>query len=237
MEKEVELKLRLLGDYGMALYDHPTVARYCQAEPTTVDVETTYFDTDDYLLAQASLALRIRHTEIDGYIQTVKSKGSESQGLHTRIEWDTPVWEKEIDLTVIQDEKIQQDIVAIAIEHEIKPVFETHFARTKWDLKLTDTLWVELAWDQGEVKVEDKALPINEIELELKKGDLAYVLFELAADIAHALPVTIERNSKAWRGYQLHQAAVSHHPYQTPEAEDRIDPAFFLEQAAVLKGA
>ena len=145
--------------------------------------------------------------------------------------------EKEINLTGIQDEKIQQEIMAIATQHEIKPIFETNFARTSWDLKLTEQLWVELAWDQGEIKVGDNVLPINEIELELKKGQLAYALFELAADLAYTIPLTIERNSKAWRGYQLHQAVTNHQQYQEAKAGERMDPAFFLEQAAILKGA
>lgn len=236
MSKEIELKLRLLSDSGRVLYDHPTVHKYCQKDAMTVDTTSWYFDTDDYQLLKAGVALRVRYTEINGYIQTLKSAGTVTKGLHTRLEYDAPVNTNAIDLSVIEDQTMRQKVTKIASQASIKPLFTTLFARAQWDLHLSNDSRVELAWDQGEISVADHVMPINEIELELKQGEKTYALYELAADFAIALPLTLEKHSKAWYGYQLHQAVAEQRDYHDlrPDATP-MSAEFFIAQAKQLK--
>jgi len=233
--QEIELKLNLLEEDPRGLHEHALINHYSKEPPLTFDLNTGYYDTEDYALLKNGIALRVR--EEDGeYIQTVKSKSKESQGLHQREEWHSKLPSNQIDLSLIEPAELREKIQEIAKKQKLLPLFQTRFSRTKWLLELPNQCEVELVLDLGEVVCGKDAVAIQEIELELVKGKHIDCLFELAAGIAAAVPVNIENKSKAWRGYQLHQAVKAGKAYQDLRDKERQSPEFFLEQAALFSG-
>jgi inorganic triphosphatase YgiF len=61
---------------------------------------------------------------------------------------------------------------------------------------------IELTLDKGTVEAAGQSSPLCEIELELKRGEVAD-LFELARALGKAFPVTLASKSKAGHGYNL----------------------------------
>ena len=232
--QEIELKLNLLEDHPRNLHEHALVNHYAKAPPISFDLHTRYFDTEEYDLLRAGIALRIREDEAGGFVQTVKSKGKQAQGLHQREEWHSELSSNRIDLGLVEPPELRKQLKEISEKHSIVPLFHTLFSRTSWLLELDNGCEVELVMDLGEVACGEISVPIQEIELELVKGSEVACLFELASSIAAAIPVAVESKSKAWRGYQLHQAVKAGKTYQEARDLEPQPPEFFLEQAALL---
>ncbi|MDF2690383.1 MAG: inorganic triphosphatase [Gammaproteobacteria bacterium] len=232
--QEIELKLNLLEDNPRGLYEHPLINHYAKEPAITFDLNTTYYDTEQYDLLKAGIALRIRDQDGE-FMQTVKTKGKESQGLHQRNEWSAKLDSNNIDLSVVEPPELRQQLEEISKKHKLVPLFQTQFSRTQWILDLPNQCQVELVMDLGEVSVQKASVPLQEIELELIEGKEIDCLFELAASIAASIPVAIENKSKAWRGYQLCQAVKAGKSYHESRDLERQAPEFFLEQAALLR--
>jgi triphosphatase len=233
--QEIELKLCMLEDNPQALYDHPVINHFTVDSPITFDLKTIYYDTDDYALLKTGLALRVRENENGEFIQTVKTKGTQEQGLHKRDEYHVTLKTNVIDLELVEEAELRKQLQNIARSQAIKPLFCTQFSRTRWMLDLPGPCEVELALDLGEIRAENSAIPLHEIELELIKGQDVASLFELAANIASSMPVAVEDRSKAWKGYQLCQAIKSGKSYHDTRQLERQFPEFFYEQAAILR--
>ncbi|PLZ01434.1 CYTH domain-containing protein [Burkholderia sp. WAC0059] len=203
IEREIKLALpRAQVDAAKRLLD----ARAGQAGQI-VRLENVYFDTPDLALARAKSALRLRRTP-DGWLQTFKTAGVAKDGLHARHEWEMPVAG-----AALEPERLLRECdeagVATALRDAaptLIALFRTDFARTLWLLRETDAD-VEAAVDLGDVTAEvdgeTRHAPICEIELELKRGDVA-VLHAIAAQLAAQLPgLAPDDVSKAQRGYRL----------------------------------
>jgi triphosphatase len=115
---------------------------------------------------------------------------------------------------------------APALAKQLQPVFATRFRRTIWLLRLPSGAEIELALDQGEVIHGDQAIPISEIELELKAGDSAS-LFDVALELQNSLPLRAANVSKAERGYALHTPQA---PVVVKAQPLELSPALTLEQ-------
>lgn len=192
---EIEIKLALDPGVARKLPRHPALA---PSQPLRQRLYSVYFDTADFALLAAGVALRLRRV---GYhwVQTVKARAGSGGVLAQRPEWEIRVAGKRPDLDVLPDEA-RALLPDVAVD-ELAPVFETAFRRTAWQVTTADGT-VEVALDQGEIRAGDKAWPICEMELELKAGTLP-VLFDLAEGLVTDLPVHLEPRSKAQRGYQL----------------------------------
>jgi inorganic triphosphatase YgiF len=166
-----------------------------------------YFDTPQLALASSKSALRLRQTP-DGWLQTCKTVGTATNGLHSRHEWEMPVAGAKLEIDRLLsacDEPAAVDALKQAAP-SLVALFRTNFTRTLWLLD-TDGAQVEAAIDQGdvlaEVDGEVRRAPISEIELELKSGDeaaLHTLTAELRKRVAGLAPDDI---SKAQRGYRL----------------------------------
>ncbi|HEX3378752.1 MAG TPA: CYTH domain-containing protein [Paraburkholderia sp.] len=166
-----------------------------------------YFDTPQLALASSKSALRLRQTP-DGWLQTFKTVGTATNGLHSRHEWEMPVAGAKLEIDRLLsacDEPAAVDALKQAAP-SLVALFRTNFTRTLWLLD-TDGAQVEAAIDQGdvlaEVDGEVRRAPISEIELELKSGDeaaLHTLTAELRKRVAGLAPDDI---SKAQRGYRL----------------------------------
>jgi triphosphatase len=199
-----ELELKLLVDSA----DIPKLRRHAllktQADgPRRQNLLSIYFDTSELALKQRRMALRVRRVGMR-WIQTVKAGGEVHGGLHRRGEWEEPVARGCPDLTKIQEPALSEVFFSPEVRDALQAVFTTEFRRTTWLLRWDDGDEVELALDQGEVKSGERALPISEVELELKQGNPAR-LYQLALDLQQTIPLRLENVSKAARGYQLFQ--------------------------------
>ncbi|MGF6965295.1 triphosphatase [Paraburkholderia sp. WC7.3g] len=166
-----------------------------------------YFDTPQLTLASSRSALRLRQTP-DGWLQTFKTVGHATNGLHSRHEWELPVADAKLDIDGLLsacDEPAAADALKQAAPALIA-LFRTNFTRTLWLLDL-DGAQIEAAIDQGdvlaEVDGEARRAPVSEIELELKSGDEA-ALHTLAAELGKRIAgLAPDDISKAQRGYRL----------------------------------
>jgi triphosphatase len=202
---EREIKLALPADQVDA------AARWFVARTGTaghpVALANIYFDTPELTLARSKSALRLRHTP-DGWLQTFKTVGVATSGLHSRHEWEMPVADEALEIDALLracDDAAAAEALRQAAPHLIE-LFRTNFTRTLWQLPCNGAT-IEAAIDQGEVLAEvdgdSRRAPILEIELELKSGDEA-ALHALADELrAHVPGLSPDNISKAQRGYRL----------------------------------
>lgn len=195
--QEIELKLALPPAQAAAFVKR--MARRRTLKPVEQDLVTIYFDTPDFALAAAGVALRVRRAG-RRWLQTLKTEGERQGGLSRRAEYEMAVRAGAPDWSRFPAEALAY--VAEGLRERIVPVFETRFHRTAWLLKGRGGAQIEVALDVGEVRAGARCQPISEIELELKAGR-PDALFALALEWAGAfgcLPLDV---SKAERGVRL----------------------------------
>jgi inorganic triphosphatase YgiF len=200
MASEVELKFAVPPAMLRALSGAAWLNR---AGPARHDrLVSVYFDTGPRALRSQGLSLRVRHIG-DRTVQTVKGPGD-----YRRQEW-----ERDID-----GEGPERDMARhTALKpfatkkkwRKLHPVFETEVGRTSF-LVTSAKSRIEVALDRGKVRAGRHSQPISEVELELKKGEVAD-LSRLAKRIARRDGVTLELRSKAERGYALADRQTDDH--------------------------
>lgn len=200
MAVEVELKLRLKRA------DVPALVRRLShyGPPTTLQVDSVYFDTRDRALAAKGCALRLRRAG-DRWLQTLKC-GDGAAALARRGEW-------EVEAPVVAG-RPRLALAAFAPtplagllgkRPRFEPVFRTRFERRLWSLQ-HDGARLEAALDVGNVAAGGHSEAICELELELKSGApaaLASFALALARGGRRALALTPYGESKSARGYRL----------------------------------
>jgi inorganic triphosphatase YgiF len=163
------------------------------------DLVSVYFDTAGHKLRKHGMSLRVRHIG-DARVQTVKANRQSAAGLFQRHEWEAPIASDTPDLRAARHTALD-GLTGKKLAHALKPVFETRVHRTVLPLKRHGSR-IELTLDQGQVRLGRKSAPINEVELELKRGRPAD-LFTLARDLTRRVPARFAVHSKADRGYAL----------------------------------
>ena len=207
MGMEREIKLALPADQIDA------ATRWFVARTGTagrpIALANIYFDTPALTLARSKSALRLRHTP-DGWLQTFKTAGNASAGMHSRHEWEMPVAGEKLEIDALLH-ACDEPTVAAALRGaapDLIELFRTNFTRTLWQVAHSGAT-VEAAIDQGdviaEVDGETRRAPILEVELELKSGDEA-ALHALADELRAKVPgLAPDDVSKAQRGYRLRE--------------------------------
>jgi triphosphatase len=207
MGMEREIKLALPADQIDA------ATRWFVARTGTagrpIALANIYFDTPALTLARSKSALRLRHTP-DGWLQTFKTGGNASAGMHSRHEWEMPVAGEKLEIDALL-QACDEPTVAAALRGaapDLIELFRTNFTRTLWQVAHNGAT-VEAAIDQGdviaEVDGETRRSPILEVELELKSGDEA-ALHALADELRTKVPgLAPDDVSKAQRGYRLRE--------------------------------
>ncbi|WP_102798067.1 inorganic triphosphatase [Bowmanella denitrificans] len=230
METEIELKLLVCG--------HPDVVKVLEnqllptlaAHYTTVQMALSnrYYDTPDKQLRAMDMGFRVRGR--DGrFQQTLKTAGQVQGGLHQRPEYNVELEDQNPDLALFDPAIFPADISIASLQSQLCPLFTTHFSRHAYHLTFSNGTELELVYDKGQVATESHQQAINEIEIELKKGDVADI-FHLARKLADALPLRLGIFSKAARGYLL-AAGQELTPRALPDflgldEQDNIEQAF-----------
>ncbi len=194
--QEIELKLALPPGEADAFLKRMARRRTAPVEQALV---TLYFDTPDFALSAAGVALRVRRVG-RRWLQTLKTEGERTGGLSRRIEYEMPVRSGALDWRRFRPEALAY--VPDSVRRQVVPVFETRFRRTAWLLKGQGGAQIEVALDVGEVVAGNRRQPLCEIELELKAGQ-PDALFALALDWAGAFGCLPFDVSKAERGVRL----------------------------------
>ncbi|MBB5420164.1 triphosphatase [Paraburkholderia atlantica] len=205
MSMEREIKLALPASQVQAATQW--FAARAGKKGRAIKLVNIYFDTPQLTLASSKSALRLRQTP-DGWLQTFKTVGTATNGLHSRHEWEMPVAGAKLEIDSLLS-ACDEPAAAAALKQAapaLIELFHTNFTRTLWLLD-TDGAQIEAAIDQGDVlaEVDDEArrAPISEIELELKSGDEA-ALHTLAAELGKRIAgLAPDDISKAQRGYRL----------------------------------
>ncbi|MDP1534650.1 MAG: CYTH domain-containing protein, partial [Rubrivivax sp.] len=85
--QEIELKLALPPEQAAAFLKRMARRR---STPLQQDLVTRYFDTPDFALSEAGVALRVRRVD-RRWLQTLKTEGERHGGLSHRVEYEMPV--------------------------------------------------------------------------------------------------------------------------------------------------
>jgi triphosphatase len=156
---------------------------------------TVYFDTADSALRRKGYTLRVRKIG-KSFVQTVKSI-ARSAGLFEREEWESPV------RALCPDPKALEQMPLATLSHlgRLEPVAEFGVDRTSWIVS-RDGSELEVVLDCGSLSAGGRKQPLHELEIELKVGD-PHVIFAIAEELAHSVPMKIGVLSKEERGLML----------------------------------
>lgn len=201
--REVELKLALDPGDLAKLKQHPLLRTQ---RPSTMRMESTYFDTTDLRLAERDLTLRVRRAGRK-HVQTVKYGSLRQIGLFDREESEHNLSEANPDLGAIGDAELRRAVGGALKQHSLTAIFGTEVRRTRWHLGDGDKVAVEVDLDVGHFKAGQAEAPICEIELELKRGR-PRDLVRLARDLGRIVPLRLDVGSKAARGFALYRGDV-----------------------------
>lgn len=196
---EFELKLLVSPAQLAALEDAAIVTDRARNKGTVRRIKSVYFDTSDYDLHRAGIALRVRQSGRH-FLQTVKTGTSGDGSPLQRGEWECSV----------PDMSPRVDALATVLPPELlrhfgqlplQPVFSTEVRRHRRLLALPGGD-VEIAFDQGQIRADGRTGLISEIELELKRGEPA-VIYDLALRMSELARLRPSICSKAERGFLL----------------------------------
>ncbi len=200
---ETELKLRFLDPRGrdILLADEWFQSLVLPETPEETHMVAVYYDTADGRLHAKHAAYRIR-LEGDDYIASIKARGKVSGGLHQRLEWNLSQEDDNPDLPVFatadlldgDSEGVLKELLDAVGDEDLVEVCRTEFDRLAMMVACQDTL-IEAAFDFGTLSAADRSIPMEEMELELKEGDVRD-LIELGRELVRRFPVVPEEMSK-----------------------------------------
>jgi inorganic triphosphatase YgiF len=162
-------------------------------------LRTIYFDTPTQDLWRSGFILRVREAGQKHY-QTIKRLAPSSV---QRDEWEQETAGPEPDLSHVKASPLAHLAGRPSIRRALRPAFDVDIERTSVCLESAGGL-VEASLDQGSISAHGESVPVCELELELKTGELSS-LFSLARSFVAQLPLHLSLISKAERGHILAQ--------------------------------
>ncbi|MEB3753392.1 CHAD domain-containing protein [Acinetobacter sp. MD2(2019)] len=198
---EIELKLQIPAHKYLLLHK-----AFLTKTTQKIDLHARYFDTQDCKLAKKLMALRIRK-EGEHWIQTFKSSG-ESHLQRFEHEFDLGTSKKipSLNLAIYQNEPQALALLNQALgEHwqALELQFETIVQRHYRIIDLNQSK-IEVCLDLGSLKSQQHERPIQEVEFELKSGQI-HDLIALTSQWVNRYHLWLDVRSKAERGHLLAQ--------------------------------
>ncbi|MBO0710328.1 MAG: CYTH and CHAD domain-containing protein [Acetobacteraceae bacterium] len=218
---EFEIKLELPPGSREALERFPALAA---VRPDRRREVTRYFDTLDLALARKGFSLRVRSSG-NHRIQTLKHNGTHP---FLRSEWEWPVEHDRPDISRLAATPLAPRVPDLRRALEV--VFVIDIERSTRRLALDRGTEIEAALDHGRIEVDGASAEVNECELELKQGPRP-PLYRFAIDLHEAVPMWINPESKAARGYRLR---TGESPAPRHAGKLKLTPKFRLNQAYSL---
>jgi triphosphatase len=197
--REIELKLEA-SPAEMARVKRAFVASKAPRSTSPPErLESVYYDTDELDLRRAGIELRVRRTGGE-HIQTIKRSERRDAGFFDRPELEQAIAGSRPDLGALKKLHLGGALNK-KVREAAKPMVRTAVTRAAYRLG-NGTARVNLAFDRGYVTARRRRLPINEIELELERGNPAQ-LFKTARRFQNIAPLRLGIESKAERGFGL----------------------------------
>ena len=210
---EIELKLALPDDAtGQRILHDPRVAAAAACAPGTYHMHSLYYDTADRRMRAACASLRLRYEgrtpepEQDrghgGYVCCLKVKAGETVGgLWVRQEYETPAQDILTGIESLLEKGAPRALLPVG--EALSVVGEVRFVRQSMLLELGGSLG-ELCIDSGVFnRPEGGGVPFFELELELKRGDIA-PLQAFAALLSSDYGLSPQPRSKFSRAAELY---------------------------------
>ncbi|MFD2167944.1 inorganic triphosphatase [Thalassotalea euphylliae] len=220
MSTEIELKY-LVADLDVAdRFTALLTDKQLLHTHTTRHLSNTYFDTQARSLRSFDMGLRVRRVG-DYTEQTIKTAGTTIGGLHQRPEYNVEIDDTFPTLSLFPSEIWPENASVEDLQKELVSVFSTNFTRECWQVIIGDSE-IEVAYDHGKIESQGQTLDINEIELELVKGERD-AIFTLAELLIDRFNVTAGTESKAARGYKLWQQGLVEEDESTQESQTFSD--------------
>lgn len=226
METEIEIKFFFDEHFADQLLDK--IDQYTVISHKDQLLHNVYFETASRSLREMDMGLRVRRID-DQCTQTIKTSGRVIGGLHQRPEYNEPIEGLQPELARFNNKIWPEGVDVQALQEQLTPLFSTDFRRLHWLLEMHEGTLIEVAYDCGNIIVNEAQSSICEIELELVKGDEAQ-LFTLAQDIASLPSVRLGNVSKAQRGYMLTEGA---HFSVKPITFSALDGKMSLQKALI----
>ncbi len=200
MQHEIELKLAI-PEEEMARWRRATLFRpLTKGRASNKHLISTYFDTPALELKALGIALRVRRIGRKR-IQTLKVPGNKATGFQHLIEYEQEINQDEPDLSLIDSKPLQKLFAKAKLHDRLTAVFTTNIKRRITILEYGESE-IEMALDQGSISTPDQTMALSEAEFELRSGRPIDIL-DLVLEVHGKLPFSMERRSKAKRGYSL----------------------------------
>jgi len=197
---EIEIKLSVPAAVLPRVRAHPAIRALHDGRARSSLLVSRYYDTPEFALRDAGVALRMRRAGNARWLQTVKGAGEAAGGLHRRVEFEWALAGPRLDRQVLASTPWKKTFAAAA--PTLRAMFTTRITRTTQPLRFGDGTRAALCLDAGTVSCAGRSESISEVEIELVEGD-ARQLVTLARTLAADLPVVVAQASKAERGYAL----------------------------------
>lgn len=219
---ETELKLRFDQQDGQKIFLGSSWVHHLVMPDSRVETMmlSRYYDTADRVLTGMNTSLRMR-LEGENKVVTIKLGSKSSNGLHQRLEWSVDLADEDwigepdegMDISWFQKYAVSdgdpdarlREILAKIEGRPLVEICQAKFQRIAFDVGYGDTL-MELALDRGEISAGELTDTINELELELKEGDVRD-LMDLGQELMARFKLTPEPKSKYARCLALLQQA------------------------------
>lgn len=213
---EIELKLRVEER------DAPALRRRASelaggARGRTRKLLSIYFDTPDFALRKASMALRLRR-EGRHWVQTVKTRKAFSGGLSQAVELETRAPGGRMNVELIGDDHVRAEIQRLCAGSDLQKAVETAITRTTFAVELPGGR-AEIAIDVGEIRAGGRTARLAEVELELVEG-APDVLYAAAGQLFEGREIRFSRLSKGERGFTLASEGTIEPPLEPRQARN-----------------
>ena len=198
------IKLLLLFDPTELLRcaRHPSLRVLKSGRGRTEHRTERYFDTPDFALQSAGMALHVFGTN-RGWIQTLTIGNARGGGLHSWQQWVWPVTTDAPSWAELSDTPAYKALRGKSGFPSLAPVFEIDLTCTTYALRFENGTEGKLSLDRGEIRAGKRKAPIGEAEIALDHGKSPGCVFDLAIALAETLSLRVGFASKAERGYAL----------------------------------
>lgn len=192
----------------------------------TLVLRACYFDTADRRLAAAGMALRLR-LEGRSWVQTLKlQRGTGLHRLEHEVALGAAAAMPALDPARHDGSEAGAALGALLADGApLQPVFDTDIRRVQRLLRSGGAA-IEVALDIGELRAGGRALPVHEIEFELKQGPLP-ALFAAIGPWVDRYGLWLDVRSKAERGELLARGQAANAPttYRPPALQPAMPRA------------
>ena len=188
---EFELK------YTATIQAQTSLEQTISGEWSTLQMETTYYDTKEGYLSQRHYTLR-RRLENGKSVCTVKTPAADN----SRGEWETECQDILAAIPELCKLGAPKDLPVFGAMGLI-PVCGARFTRRACTLEYGDAV-LELALDRGILFSEEKEIPLCEVEVELKSGSREAAI-AFGKELAAAYGLQTEHKSKFRRALDLRE--------------------------------